>query len=84
MIVSFVLGIGLLSMRWELLSTSIWIYVKLICVFGLMGFHGMLSKDRKTFEAGGRPRSEKFYRVINEVPPIVTIIIVIMAVIEPF
>lgn len=84
MIASFIFGLCLVLARPGILTGGGWIYLKLFLVFGLMGFHGILSKDRKAFEAGGRPRSEKFYRIANEAPAILTIIIVIMAVIEPF
>jgi putative membrane protein len=84
MIVAFIFGIILIGLRADVFSTSAWLYVKLLGVFVLIGFHGMLSADRKKFEAGERPRSEKFYRLINEVPPIIAIVVVIMAVVEPF
>lgn len=84
MIVAFIIGIALISLRFDALSTSIWLYIKLAGVFVLLGFHGMLSADRKKFERGERPRSEKFYRMINEIPPLIAIVIVIMAVVEPF
>lgn len=84
MIVAFVLGCILIYLRWDVLSSSYWLYVKLLGVLVLIGFHHILSKDRKAFELGARPRSEKFYRMINEVPPLIAIVIVIMAVVEPF
>lgn len=84
MIAAFIFGVILIGLRADVFSTSVWLYIKLAGVFALIGFHGMLSADRKKFEAGQRPRSEKFYRMINEVPPIIAIIVVIMAVVEPF
>ena len=84
MIVAFFFGLMLVYLRRDVLTTDIWLYVKLAGVFILFGIHGMLSADRKKFERGERPRSEKFYRMINEVPALLTILIVIMAVIEPF
>ncbi len=84
MIVALFFGIALLYLRWDALSGSAWLYVKLSGVLVLLGFHMVLSKDRKKFERGERPRSEKFYRVANEIPPLIAILIVIMAVVEPF
>lgn len=84
MIVAFFVGCALIYLRWDVLSSSGWLYVKLAGVFVLMGFHMMLAGDRKKFELGARPRSEKFYRMVNEVPPLIAILIVIMAVVEPF
>jgi len=84
MIAAFIFGAILVWNRHAALFTQGWLIIKLIAVFILFGYHGFLSKTRKQFAAGERPRSEKFFRRINEIPPILTIIIVIMAVIEPF
>ncbi len=84
MIAAFILGIVLIAYRHADLFSSAWLWIKLICVFGLMGFHGILSADRKKFARGERPRSEKTYRMLNEIPSFAVIIIVIMAIVEPF
>jgi len=85
MIVMFILGLILVfGYNAANLTGSIWLPVKLVLVFGLMGYHGFLSKQRKLFAAGERPKSEKFFRAINEIPAILTIIIVIMVIVKPF
>lgn len=61
-----------------------WLHAKLLLVFLFSGFHGMLSKERKSISAGNRARSEKFYRLINEVPAVVIIIVVVLAIVKPF
>jgi len=66
------------------MTASFWLPIKLILVFGLVGFHGFLAAQRKKFECGERPKSEKFFRVINEVPSFAAIFIVILAIVEPF
>ena len=81
MIVAFITGIAMVTVKF---TAGGWIHAKLLLVVCLMGYHGVLSADRKKFERGERPRSEKFYRIFNEVPAILTIIIVILVVIEPF
>lgn len=85
MIVTFILGMVLtLGYNAANITNTIWLPIKLLLVFSLMGYHGFLSKQRKLFAAGERPKSEKFFRRINEVPAILTIIIVIMAIVKPF
>lgn len=84
MIVAFILGIVLIVLNPDMLSGQGWLHVKLLLVFGLMGYHGFLAANRKKFERGERPRSERFFRIINEVPAVVTIFVVILAVVEPF
>ncbi|MEP3889133.1 MAG: protoporphyrinogen oxidase HemJ [Hellea sp.] len=84
MIVAFILGLILIfGYNAANLTSSFWLPVKLVLVFALMGYHGFLSKQRKLFAAGQRPKSEKFFRRINEIPAIFTIIIVIMAIVKP-
>ena len=85
MIIAFILGLVLIfGYNVENLTGSIWLPVKLVLVFALMGYHGFLAKQRKLFAAGERPKSEKFFRAINEIPAIFTIIIVIMVIVKPF
>ena len=84
MIVSFILGLILIGYRIDAMTGSFWLPFKLIMVFGLIGFHGFLAGQRKKFERGERPRSEKFFRMINEIPSIAAIFIVILVIVEPF
>ncbi len=84
MIAAFIFGLGLIGYRLGDIATTGWLPIKLIAAFSLIGYHGFLSKTRKDFLNGGRPRSEKFFRMINEIPAIITIIIVILAIVEPF
>jgi putative membrane protein len=84
MIAAVLFGMALIGLRIEALGNGFWLPLKLIFVFGLIGYHGYLSSMRKKFESGERPKSEKYFRVINEIPSIAAIFIVILAVIEPF
>lgn len=84
MIAAFIFGLILIGYNVSNLTTSFWLPIKLVLVFLLMGYHGFLSKQRKLFAAGERPKSEKFFRRINEIPAIFTIIIVIMVIVKPF
>ncbi len=84
MIVSFILGLILIGYRLDAITGTFWLPLKLLFVFGLIGFHGFLAGQRKKFERGERPRSEKFFRMINEIPSFAAIIIVIFAIVEPF
>jgi len=83
MIASLLFGLWMLYLNPALLSGQGWFHVKILLLLILFGYHGFLSKTRKRFEAGERPRSEKFFRIINEVPPITIIFIVILAVVKP-
>jgi putative membrane protein len=64
--------------------TDGWLHAKLLFVFGLFAIHGMMSKWRKDFEADANTKSQKFYRMMNEVPTVLMIGIVIFVVVKPF
>lgn len=84
MMTAFIFGLILIGYNINNLTSSFWLPIKLILVFSLMGYHVFLSKQRKLFAVGERPKSEKFFRRINEIPAIFTIIIVIMVIVKPF
>lgn len=84
MLASLLFGSALIYIRWDTISVSAWFYVKLAALLVIFWYHGLLAGDRKKFERGERPRSEKFYRVSNEIPPLLVILIVIMVVVKPF
>ncbi|MGE0596303.1 MAG: CopD family protein [Hyphomonadaceae bacterium] len=60
-----------------------WFWAKLILVVGLSGYHGFLSSQGRKFAAGQRPHTEKFWRLMSEVPFIVAIAAVLLATLEP-
>ena len=84
MIVTWLFGLLLILVPNIIDWSQGWIWVKLLCVIGMTGFHGFLSKQRKLLEKNERPYTGKQYRFLNEVPTILMIIIVIMVVVRPF
>ncbi len=81
MIVAWILGIALLAL---IGFDMVWVYIKLVAVILLTMVHHYLAAWRKDFEADRNRHPAKFYRVMNEVPTILMIIIVLMAVAKPF
>jgi putative membrane protein len=61
-----------------------WLHVKLTMVVLLTGFHHALAAWRKKFEKDENKKPAKFYRIINEVPTLLMIVIVIMVIVKPF
>ena len=61
-----------------------WIHVKLFLVLVMSAIHGMLAKQVKIFAADENIKSEKYFRILNEVPAVLMIAIVILAVVQPF
>ena len=84
MIATWVFGFLLIGQIGFETMTEIWLQIKLFMVLLMSGCHGFLSKIVKNFEMDQRSRSENFFRYINELPTILLIVIVIMAIFKPF
>jgi len=82
MIATWVLGLWL-AWRGGFFAAP-WLHAKLALVIGMMGVHGILSRHVKDFAADRRRKSQKFFRIINEVPTVLMLLIVILAVVKPF
>ena len=82
MILSWSLGLWLLHQNPELLVLP-WMWIKFICVVLMTAAHMVFARMRRQLEQN-IALSEKAYRWWNEAPTILMIIIVIMAVVEPF
>ncbi len=61
-----------------------WLQIKLLFVILLIVFHLYCGKIVTDFAKDYNPRSEKFYRLINEIPVLPLIVIIIMAVVRPY
>ena len=80
---SLVFGLLLLfSYSWEEIFT-LWMSIKLICVIGLFVIHDLFRKWQKNFETDTNIHHDKFFRILNEVPTLLMILIVIFVVVKP-
>ena len=61
-----------------------WLHAKLALVVVMSGFHGMFSRWRRDFERGLNTHSQRFYRIVNEVPAGLMILVVLLVVLKPF
>ena len=61
-----------------------WWHLKLTSVLLLSGFHGAMSKWRRDFLEDRNTRPQRFYRIANEVPAVLMLVIVIMVIVKPF
>ena len=62
---------------------DVWLLAKLVCVIILYGMHDMMNKWRKNFYLDINTHSQKFYRIMNEVPTILMILVTILVVLKP-
>ena len=63
---------------------ELWLQLKVALVVLMSGLHGFLTARVKDFAADKNRFSQKFYRIINEVPAVLIVLIVIRVVIKPF
>lgn len=61
-----------------------WLHVKLAAVLVLTWLHHWLAKRRKDFARDANTRSGRAYRIMNELPTVLLIVIVVMVVVRPF
>lgn len=64
--------------------SSGWWRVKLACVLLLFGCHGAMSRYRRDFLADRNRKPQRFFRILNEVPTVLLLVIVVMVVVKPF
>ena len=80
MIATYIFGTLLILTPGAVNWHAAWWWTKIICVLLMTGFHGALSRWRKDFLNDRNTRSEKFYRMANEIPTVLFIIIVLVVV----
>jgi protoporphyrinogen IX oxidase len=83
MIATWCFGILLVLTPGAIDWTAGWWHVKLACVILLSGFHGAASRWRKDFLQDANRHSQRFFRIANEIPAVLMVVIVIMVIVKP-
>ena len=83
MIVSWIFGILLIHSIGTDSFAQLWIQLKLIFVLILTIYHFFLFQCLRKFNENNNSFSPKFYRVINEIPTVLLIVIVLVVVFKP-
>jgi len=84
MIATLIFGVWLLVESWQAFSTQGWIWLKIVLVIALIGYHHYCLRIIKAFADDRVPHSEKFFRIFNEMPALVLVVAVILVVVKPF
>ena len=82
MIASYVFGIWMLTINTGLLREP-FMHVKFTALIGLQIVHALLARYRRAFAEDRNNHSAKFFRIMNEAPTLLMIVIVIMIVVKP-
>lgn len=82
MVVSWILG---LYLAWQVFAfQGGWLHAKILAVVALSGVHGYFSKAVKAFGRGDYIGTPRYWRMMNEAPTLLMIVIVVLAVVKPF
>ena len=84
MIATWVFGILLVLTPGLLDWSAGWWHVKLAAVLALSALHGEYARWRKDFLHDRNRRPARFYRIANEIPTVLLVLIVVMVVVRPF
>nr|WP_235891009.1 protoporphyrinogen oxidase HemJ [Pararhizobium mangrovi] len=82
MIATWVLGLWLIHILYPI--PGAWIWVKVACVIALTGLHGYFAGAVRRFARDENTRPARHWRIMNEVPTLLMIVIVVMVVVKPF
>lgn len=84
MIATWILGLWMVGLGWEVYKTQGWLHVKIVLVILLSAYHGACGFYRKKLVRNPQYKTHVFWRWFNEVPVFALIFIVILAVVKPF
>jgi protoporphyrinogen IX oxidase len=83
MILSWIFGLILISVIGLEVFLTLWLKLKLILIILLTIYHFYLRKLLNDFKLDQNTKSSKFFRIINEVPTILLILVVFIVIFKP-
>ena len=83
MLLSWLFGVLLIHSLGFNIFLELWMQIKIISVSILTYYHFLLGKYLNDFAIDANPKSSKFFRIINEVPTIILIVVVFVVVFKP-
>ena len=85
MIFTWIFGIFLLfNPQSNVNIFSFWFLIKILCVLVMSALHGHFSYCRKKLEFNNLYKTSRYFKIINEVPTVLLLIIVIMVIFRPY
>ena len=83
MILSWLFGLLLLHSLGFSIFSELWMQIKTVSILLLTHYHFYLGKNLRMFASNKNNKSAKFFRIINEIPTILLIVIVFVVVFKP-
>ena len=83
MLLSWLFGILLIHSLGFSIFLELWMKVKIISVIILTYYHFTLGKFLNDFAINSNKRSSKFFRIFNEIPTIILIVVIFVVIFKP-
>ena len=83
MLLSWLFGILLIQSLGHSIFLELWMQVKVIAVILLTYYHFTLGKYLNDFATDNNQKSSKFFRIYNEIPTIILIVVIFVAIFKP-
>ena len=83
MLLSWLFGVLLIHSLGFNIFFELWMQIKIISVLILTYYHFLLGKYLNDFATNDNKKSSKFFRIINEIPTIILIVVVFVVIFKP-
>ena len=83
MILTWIFGLVLIYLNGIEIFSQLWIQIKIILVIFLSAYNDYLGKCLVSLKNNSNTKSSKFFRIINEIPTIMLILIVFLVIFKP-
>ena len=83
MLLSWLFGIGLIHSLGFSIFLEFWFQIKTIAVIILTYYHFTLTKYIRDFAADNNQKSSRFFRIYNEIPTIILIVVIFVVIFKP-
>ena len=83
MILTWAFGIILVHLNGIEIFSQLWMQIKIVLVILLSAYNGYLGRCLSNLKSSTNTKSAKFFRIINEIPTVILIIVVFLAIFKP-
>ena len=83
MILTWIFGVILIYLNGIEIFSQLWMQIKIVLVILLSAYNGYLGRCLSNLKSSTNTKSAKFFRIINEIPTVMLIIIVFLAIFKP-
>ena len=83
MLLSWIFGLTIIHLQGVELLQAKWFIIKIVAALILTGYHFYLGHCFRSFNQNINNNSPRYYRIINEIPTVLLILIVFLAILKP-